>query len=223
MHILTIEDDRGIGQALQQGMTEEGHDCVWRRDGDQGLAEAHSQQFDAIVLDLMLPGRSGIDVLRELRGRGVKTPVVILTAKGTVDERVTGLQAGADDYLVKPFAFAELMARIEAVCRRTASPAVRELRVGDLALDLTTRRVRRNGEEIDLSPTEFSVLELLAQHAGHVVTRKMLCEALWESHWEGTTNVIDVHINRLRRKLGRGRDESLIQTVRGRGYAIRAV
>lgn len=222
MDLLVVEDDRVIGKALRQGFSEAGHGCVWAKTGDRGLTLATSQQFDAIVLDIMLPGMSGLDVLRQLRSQGIRCPVILLTALGSVEERVEGLNAGADDYLVKPFAFAELMARILAVCRRSVARPAATVRLGDLSLDLTTRRVRRGDQEVDLTPTEFSLLELLMRHAGQVVTRKMLCEHLWNSDWEGTTNVIEVHVNRLRGKIDRNHDESLIETVRGRGYAIRA-
>jgi two-component system OmpR family response regulator/two-component system copper resistance phosphate regulon response regulator CusR len=222
VNLLVIEDDPAIGKALQTGFTEAGHECIWQKEGRRGLESATSQQFDAIVLDLLLPGISGLELLKQLREAGIQTPVIVLTALGSVHERVEGLQAGADDYVVKPFDFAELMARVEAVCRRTASRPSPQLAVADLKLDLATRRVRRGDKEIDLTPTEFSVLEMLMRYAGHVVTRKMLCEHLWEADWEGATNVIEVHVNRLRGKIDRGREESLIQTVRGRGYAIRA-
>ena len=222
MELLVIEDDAVIGKALRQGFSEAGHGCAWAKQGDKGLTLATSQRFDAIVLDLMLPVMPGLDVLKNLRRQGIHTPVILLTALGSVEERVEGLNAGADDYLVKPFAFTELMARIEAVCRRTASRPPAVMQVGDLSLDLATRRVSRGDEEVELTPTEFSLLELLMRHAGQVVTRKMLCEHLWESDWEGTTNVIEVHINRLRGKLDKKFHDTLIQTVRGRGYAIRS-
>jgi DNA-binding response OmpR family regulator len=223
MNLLIVEDDKGIGQSLQRGFQESGHACAWVKDGRRGLEQALTGQFDAVVLDLNLPEKFGLDVLREMRAEGVRTPVILLTALGTVEERVAGLNAGADDYLVKPFAFAELAARLDAVRRRVTErpPAVET--AGDLVLDLTTRRVTSAGKEVDLTPTEFSILELLLRHAGQVVTRKMLCEHLWEADWEGTTNVIEVHINRLRQKLGTVPDgSSPIQTVRGRGYAVRA-
>ncbi len=222
MDLLVIEDDPLIGKALRKGFSEAGHSCMWAKEGQRGLELASGQQFDAIILDLMLPGRSGLEVLQELRQSGIRTPVIALTALGSVEERVSGLNAGADDYVVKPFALVELMARIEAVCRRTVSrpPAVME--AGSLSLDLATRRVTREANEIELTPTEFSLLELLMRYAGQVVTRRMLCEHLWETDWEGATNVIEVHINRLRGKLDKGFDESVIQTVRGRGYALRA-
>lgn len=222
VNLLVIEDDPTIGKALRTGFQEAGHECTWLKDGERGLASARTQQFDAVVLDLMLPGLSGMEVLHELRNAGIRTPVIVLTALGAVQERVDGLQSGADDYVVKPFEFAELMARVEAVCRRTSDRPSPQLAAADLTLDLTSRRVRRGERDIDLTPTEFSLLEMLMRHAGNVVTRKMLCEHLWEADWEGATNVIEVHINRLRGKIDRGRDDSLIQTVRGRGYALRA-
>jgi two-component system OmpR family response regulator/two-component system copper resistance phosphate regulon response regulator CusR len=221
MRLLVVEDDRAIGRSLQKGFEEAGHDCVWVKNGRHGLEQALSQQFDAVVLDLLLPELPGLDVLRQLRDAGVRTPVLLLTALGSVEERVEGLNAGADDYLVKPFAFAELAARVQAVCRRAGERPSPAVSAGDLTLDLTTRRVQRGDREIDLTPTEFSLLELLMRHAGQVVTRTMLCEHLWEADWEGTTNVIEVHINRLRNKLGGDGCGPLIHTVRGRGYALR--
>jgi two-component system, OmpR family, response regulator len=222
MELLVIEDDPLIGKALRKGLSEAGHGCVWAKEGQKGLELASGQQFDAIILDLMLPGRPGLEVLKELRTSGIQTPVIALTALGSVEERVSGLNAGADDYIVKPFALVELMARVEAVCRRTVTRPPVVMQVGSLSLDLATRRVTRADSEIELTPTEFSLLELLMRHAGQVVTRRMLCEHLWETDWEGATNVIEVHINRLRGKLDKGFDESVIQTVRGRGYALRA-
>ena len=222
MEILVIEDDPVLGKTLQKGFDEAGHDCQWIKEGGRGLETARRQQFDAIVLDLMLPGEPGLQVLKKLRDEGVRTPVVILTALGSIDERVTGLNAGADDYMVKPFALVELLARLEAVCRRTVDRPAAVLHVGELTLDLATRRVTRGDVEVDLTPTEFSLLEMLMRYAGQVVTRKMVCEHLWESDWEGTTNVLEVHINRLRGKLQRAGQEPLIQTVRGRGYVLRA-
>lgn len=220
MNILVIEDDPSIGRTLVQGFTEAGHPCQWAKNGNDGARLAAEQQADAIVLDLMLPGAPGLDVLRGLRQQGIDTPVVVLTAKGAVEDRVTGLQNGADDYLVKPFAFVELLARIEAVCRRTSSRPLATLSSGPLTLDLTTRRVTCDGREVELTPTEFSLLELLMRYAGQVVTRKMMCEHIWGFDWDGPTNVIEVHVNRLRRKLGRQRDDWIIRTIRGRGYSI---
>ena len=222
LDILVVEDDPVIGKAVQKGLSEAGHECTWVKDGKVGLEQAMSQKHDVLVLDLLLPGESGLSLLETLRGAGIRIPVVVLTALGSVDDRVTGLTRGADDYLVKPFAMPELLARIEAVCRRSGTKPSPVLLVGDLALDLPTRRVTGGGVEIELTPTEFSILEMLMRYAGQVVTRKMLCEHLWKADWEGTTNVIEVHINRLRSKLQRGTREPLIHTVRGRGYALRA-
>lgn len=222
MQILIIEDDPVVGKALTQGFTEAGHQCEWVVDGEVGKASALRQQADAIVLDQMLPKRSGQEVLREIRQAGVMCPVVLLTALGGVEDRVTGLNSGADDYIVKPFEFPELLARIHAVVRRTQTRPTPILKAGELVLDLTTRRVTREGQEVELTPIEFSLLELLMRYAGQVVTRKMLCEHIWGFNWDGTTNVIEVHINRLRGKLDRDRPESLIKTVRGRGYAVAA-
>jgi two-component system OmpR family response regulator len=222
MQILVIEDDPTIGKSLSKGFTEAGHHCEWVQDGEAGAMTALQQQADAIVLDLMLPKRSGQEVLQEIRRSGVLCPVVILTAMDDLNDRVACLNAGADDYLAKPFEFAELLARVNAVVRRTQTRPALLLKVGELNLDLTTRRVTCLGKDVDLTPIEFSLLELLMRYAGQVVTRKMLCEHVWGFNWDGTTNVIEVHINRLRGKLDRGREESLIKTVRGRGYAIAA-
>jgi two-component system OmpR family response regulator/two-component system copper resistance phosphate regulon response regulator CusR len=222
MDLLLIEDDTVLGQAIQRGLSESGHACRWARNGQRGLEQATSQKFDAVILDLMLPDLSGKDVLAQMRAAGVRTPVMILTALGSVEERVQGLNAGADDYLVKPFAFPELMARLTAICRRTQDRPGSTLTVGPLTLDLATRRVTRGDVDITLTPTEFSLLEYLMRYTGQVVTRKMLCEHLWEADWEGVTNVVEVHINRLRGKIDKGFDEPLIQTVRGRGYVLKA-
>lgn len=220
MEILVIEDDPVIGKAVLKGLEESGHSCKWITDGVNGLEAAMSQKHDVIVLDLMIPGEAGLSVLQKMRSAGIQTPVLILTALGSVDDRVSGLKKGGDDYLAKPFFMPELLARVEALNRRSNIKPAANLRVGDLLLDLPTRRVTYGDNEIILTPTEFSILELLMRHAGQVVTRTMLCESLWKSDWEGTTNVIEVHINRLRSKLQRGANESLIHTVRGRGYAI---
>ena len=223
MRILVIEDDPVIGKAVQMGLTEANHACTWVREGPPGYDRALTQQYDAIVLDLLLPGEHGLSLLSKLRERGIKTPVIVVTALGSVNDKVSGLSQGADDYLVKPFEMAELLARIDAVCRRVTLKPAASMQAGDLSLDLTTRRVTCGAQDIDLTPTEFSILEMLMRHAGQVVTRKMLCENLWESDWEGTTNVIEVHINRLRTKLQKGTKEPLIHTIRGRGYALRAI
>ena len=221
MHLLIVEDDPVIGKSLARGFAEAGHECQWLGDGAEALAAARATPFDAIVLDVLLPSLSGLAVLTNLRGEGVRTPVILVTSLGTVEERVAGLTAGADDYLVKPFAFAELLARLDAVRRRAVDRPSPTSKVGGITLDLTTRRVSHSGNDIELTPTEFSLLEFLMRHAGQVVTRKMLCEHLWDADWEGETNVIEVHITRLRGKLDRAAAGSPIQTVRGRGYVLR--
>ncbi len=222
MDVLVIEDDDVLGKALRRGLEDAGHRCTWAKNGEKGLEYAVAQKSDAIVLDLLLPDRSGLEVLREVRAQGIRTPVVILTALGSVEERVDGLNAGADDYLIKPFSFPELLARLTAVSRRSFHLNSQQLRVGPLSLDLSTRRVTRDNIEIDLTPTEFSLLEFLMRNAGQVLTRKMLSEHLWDSNWEGVTNVIEVHITRLRGKIDRDFNQPLLQTVRGRGYVLRA-
>jgi two-component system OmpR family response regulator/two-component system copper resistance phosphate regulon response regulator CusR len=222
MEILIVEDEQTLGRAVQRGLSDAGHNCQWAKTGTRGLQEGLTQKYDAIVLDLMLPELSGTEVLKQLRAAGIRTPVMILTAKGSVEDRVEGLREGADDYLVKPFAMTELLARLDAICRRVQLRPSSEIAVGPLQLDLTNRRVLREGKEIMLTPTEFTLLEYLMRYAGQVVTRKMLCEHLWEADWAGVTNVVEVHINRLRGKVDRGFAESLIQTVRGRGYVLRA-
>ena len=221
LDVLIVEDDHVLGRTLCKGLTEAGHTCNWVRNGRRGLDEACTQQAEVIVLDLMLPDLPGLELLRLLRVRGIHTPVLVLTALGSVDERVEGLEAGADDYLVKPFAFSELLARLMVITRRSKQLSAQQLLVGPLGLDLATRRVYREGREIDLTPTEFSLLEFLMRNAGQVVSRRMLCEHLWEADWEGVTNVIEVHINRLRSKIDRDFDAALVQTVRGRGYVLR--
>jgi len=222
MNLLVVEDDQALGNAVRRGLIEAGHECQWVRSGKQGCDAALRQTYDAIVLDLMLPDLTGLELLARIRSAGVRTPVLILTAMGSVEDRVGGLKAGADDYLVKPFAFAELLARLEAIGRRSTHRPSSTMQVGPLKLDLSTRRVTRDGTEIALTPTEFSLLEFLMRYAGQVVTRKMLCEHLWESDWEGVTNVVEVHINRLRGKVDKGFTQPLIQTVRGRGYLLKA-
>lgn len=222
LNVLVVEDDALLGKTVQKGLTEAGHLCTWVRSGGKGREIAESQQYDVIVLDLMLPDISGLDLLQKIRDKGILTPVIITTALGSVTDRVRGLNLGADDYLVKPFEFAELLARLTAVARRAAHRPSSETKAGSLVLDLATRRVQRGGMEITLTPTEFSLLEYLIRYQGQVVTRKMLCEHLWDADWEGVTNVIEVHINRLRTKLNKGFEDPLIHTVRGRGYVLRA-
>jgi two-component system OmpR family response regulator len=222
MHIAIIEDDPVIAKAVRTAVEDHGHSCTVVADGETVLRENTLLACDLAVLDLMLPKTSGLDVLRQARATGVRTPVIVLTALGTVPDKLEGFEAGADDFLVKPFAVDELLARIEAVHRRAAHKPAMELEAGDLHLSLATKRLTLAGRVIDLTPTEFSMLELLMRYHGQVVTRKMLCEHVWGFDWDGPTNVIEVHINRLRGKLDRGRQESLIHTVRGRGYALAA-
>jgi two-component system OmpR family response regulator/two-component system copper resistance phosphate regulon response regulator CusR len=222
MDVLVAEDDEVLGKAVRRGLEDAGHRCTWVKSGEKALGLATAQKCDAVLLDLMLPDRHGLDVLREIRAKGIRTPVLILTALGSVEERVAGLNAGADDYLIKPFSFDELLARLAAVSRRAINLDSQKLAVGPLSLDLSTRRVSRDGADIELTPTEFSLLEFLMRNAGQVLTRKMLSEHLWDSDWGGVTNVIEVHITRLRGKIDRDFDSSLLQTVRGRGYVLRA-
>ncbi len=221
MNLLLVEDDTLLGKSVHRGLTDAGHACELVTAGVDALRQISARAFDVIVLDLMLPDIAGLEVLRRLRASENETPVLVLTALGSVDERVKGLNAGADDYLVKPFAFAELAARLGALARRGGMAARVELIDGPLSLDLRTRRVMRDGKEIELTPTEFSLLEVLMRNANQTVTRQMLCEHLWDANWVGVTNVIEVHINRLRAKVDRGFEPRLIQTVRGIGYAFR--
>lgn len=222
MHLLIVEDEKLLGRSIERGLIEAGNRCVWTRSGAEGLELACKDEFDAIVLDLLLPDLDGRTLLETLRQRRFQTPVLILTALGSTDDRVSGLNSGADDYLVKPFEFPELIARLHALVRRSAVRPAMSREAGPIKLDLSTRKVTREGREIDLSPTEFSVLEYLLRYEGTVVTRKMLNEHLWGEDWGSMSNIIDVHINRLRRKIDRGYEQSLIQTVRGRGYVLRA-
>ncbi len=207
---------------MVKGLRDSGHVIDHAADGETGLAMARGGHYDALVVDRMLPGLDGLTVVSCLREAGVDTPILFLSALGEVDDRVRGLQAGGDDYLVKPYAFAELLARLEALARRREPAQVQtRLIVGDLELDLLTRTVRRAGQRIDLQPREFRLLEYLMRHAGQAVTRTMLLENVWEYHFDPQTNVIDVHISRLRAKIDKGFDVQLLQTVRGAGYTLR--
>lgn len=223
MRILVIEDDKEAAAYIVKGLKESGHVVDHAADGEEGLNLALDGEYDVLIVDRMLPLRDGLSVVEILRERGVATPVLILSALGEVDDRVKGLRAGGDDYLTKPFAFAELLARIEAVVRRRTPEEVRTvLTVGDLELDLLKRRVRRAGQDIDLQPREFKLLEYLMRHEGQVVTRTMLLENVWEYHFDPQTNVIDVHISRLRAKIDKSFETALLHTVRGAGYTLRA-
>ena len=220
MHVSIVEDDPVIAKAVTMAIREAGHQCTWVADGESAIRDKTLMSSDIVVLDVMLPKASGLDVLRAARMAGVRTPVIVLTARGTVPDKLEGFEAGADDSLVKPFAIDELLARIEAVHRRTAHKPAMELEAGDLHLSLSTKRLAMAGRTVELTPTEFSILELLMRYKGQVVTRKMLCEHVWGFDWDGPTNVIEVHINRLRGKLDKGRTDSLVRTIRGRGYAL---
>lgn len=222
MRILVIEDDANVSGFVAKGLREAGHVVDLADNGKDGLFLATTEAYDALVLDRMLPQVDGLAVLRTLRTSGNATPVLLLSALGEVDDRVQGLRAGGDDYLTKPFAFVELLARIEALARRPRAGAAPEtlLRVADLELDLLARTVRRGGQAIELQPREFRLLEYLMRHAGQVVTRTMLLEAVWDYHFDPQTNVIDVHVSRLRAKLDRGHARPLIHTVRGAGYRL---
>lgn len=220
MQVTIVEDDPVIARAVSTAVRAAGHDCTWLADGAVAIRDEAFLSSDLVVLDLMLPKVGGLDVLRAARNHGVRTPVIVLTARGTVPDKLEGFEAGADDYLVKPFAMDELLARIEAVHRRTADKPAMQLEVGDLQLNLANQRLTLAGRSVDLTPTEFSILELLMRFHGQVVTRKMLCEHVWGFDWDGPTNVIEVHINRLRGKIDKGRKASFIRTVRGRGYAL---
>jgi two-component system OmpR family response regulator/two-component system copper resistance phosphate regulon response regulator CusR len=198
MDILLVQDDHVVGKAVSKALTEAGHACEWAKNGEFGLGCVLSQRNDLILLDLLLPGLSGIEILDIVRQEGIPTPIIVLTAKRALEDRVNGLRLGADDYVVKPFDMAELLARIEAVLRRSITRPIQLLQTGELSLDLRSRRVTHSGDKVDLTPTEFSILEILMRYTGEVVTRKMFFEFIWEPAWEGTTNVVEVHINRLR-------------------------
>ncbi len=222
MRLLIIEDDREVAQFLTRGLSEAGNTVDHAADGKNGLFLATTENYDAIIVDRMLPGVDGLTIVRTLRASGASTPVLILSALGEVDDRVAGLRAGGDDYVVKPFALSEILARIDALVRRARGDA-REgtrLEVADLVLDLLTREARRRGVLIELLPREFRLLEYLMRHAGQVVTRTMLLEHVWDYHFDPQTNVIDVHISRLRAKIDRDFSVPLIQTVRGAGYRL---
>lgn len=222
MRLLIVEDDREAADYLRKALREAGHVAELARDGEEGLAAAVDGEFDVLVVDRMLPKRDGLSLIAELRTRGNKTPVLILSALGQVDDRVAGLRAGGDDYLAKPYAFSELLARVEALTRRTTQQSGDTVyHVGDLELDRLSHRVTRGGKEIPLQPREFRLLEYLMRHAGQVVTRTMLLENVWDYHFDPQTNVIDVHVSRLRAKVDKGFDSTLLHTVRGAGYMIR--
>lgn len=223
MRVLVIEDDVEAAAYLVKGLRESGHTVDHAADGDDGLTIALSTSYDVLIVDRMLPKRDGLSVVSDIRTEGNDTPVLFLSALGEVDDRIKGLKAGGDDYLPKPYAFAELLARIEVLVRRSNPDQVQtKLQVGDLEVDLLSRKVVRAGEEIDLQPREFRLLEYLMKNADRVVTRTMLLENVWEYHFDPQTNVIDVHISRLRSKIDKNFDAPLLHTIRGAGYSLRA-
>ena len=223
MRILVIEDDPEAADYLAKGLRESGHTVDQAGDGRDGLLKAATADFDVLIVDRMLPALDGLSLVQHLRATGNTTPVLFLSALGEVDDRVKGLRVGGDDYLIKPYAFSELLARVDALGRRpsTATGPTR-LKVADLEVDLLSRKVLRGGQPIDLQPREFQLLEILMRHPGQVMTRTMLLEKVWDYRFDPQTNVIDVHISRLRQKVDRGFEHPLIHTVRGAGYCLRA-
>ena len=224
MRILVIEDDSSVADFISRGLREAGHTTDHADNGKDGLFLATTEKYDVMIVDRMLPHVDGLSIIRTLRASENDTPILILSALGQVDDRVKGLQAGGDDYLVKPFAFSELEARLEVLARRSRGVAAAEttLQVGSLEMDLLSREVQRDGKLITLQPRDFKLLEFLMRHAGQVVTRTMLLEHVWDYHFDPQTNVIDVHISRLRSKIDKGFDTPLIHTIRGAGYKIDA-
>jgi DNA-binding response OmpR family regulator len=219
MRILLVEDESEIADFISRGLSENGFGVDVARDGEEALDWPAVAEFDIIVLDVMLPRRDGIDVCRTLRERGLRTPILMLTARDAIEDRVAGLDSGADDYLVKPFAFAELLARLRALSRREPALIGNELRIADLQLDTATRAVSRSGASVDLTAKEFAILEYLMRHPNQVLSRNLIAEHVWNYEFENSTNVIDVHVKNLRKKLD-DREGKLIQTVRGAGYRI---
>ncbi len=222
MKLLIVEDDKEAGAYLKKALAEAGHTVDHAAGGRDGLLLAAGETYDVIILDRMLPQMDGLAILRTIRASGVKTPVLLLTALGGIDDRVEGLEAGGDDYLVKPFAIAELQARINALARRPPpQDAQTTLQVSDLKVDRLRRTVTRGGNRIDLQPREYQLLEFLMRHAGRVVTRTMLLEGVWDFHFDPKTNIVETHMSRLRAKIDRGHGQELIHTIRGAGYCLR--
>lgn len=221
MKVLLIEDDPSVALYIEEGLGAAGHDVCHAVDGEQGLQLAQDNHYDVMVVDRMLPGLDGVSLVKKLRSSGDDTPILILSALGEVDDRVGGLQAGADDYLVKPFSFAELQARLDVLLRRRIQDVTQtSLQVLDLRMDMLDQRVTRAGQRVQLQPREYKLLEYLMRHAGRVVTRAMLLEHVWGYHFDPQTNVIDVHISRLRQKIDRDFDTVILETVRGAGYRL---
>lgn len=226
MKILLVEDDRGIGQFIKKGFIQEGHTIDWAERGDDGLMMGLSGEYDAVILDLMLPGMEGMEVLSELRNGGKNCPVLILSAKQSVDDRVRGLKGGGDDYLTKPFAFSELLVRIETLVRRVNSSGggsreVTELSCGDLHVELLSRKVVRGGVPIELQPREYALLELFLRNKGNVLTKTLILEKIWNWNFDPQTNVVDVLVSRLRSRIDKEFEVKLIHTVRGAGYVLK--
>jgi len=221
MRILVIEDDPTVGQYVKRGLEEHRWAVDLAVDGEEGERRASSEAYDMVILDMRLPGKNGLDVLRSLRAKGFERPVLVLTAQDAVDAKVSTLRAGADDYVTKPFAFEELLARVEALSRRPRALASPVLRVGDLEIDQATREIRRAGEPIEVTPKEYTVLEYLARHAGRVMSRTLITEYAWGYHFDPGTNIVDVVINHLRKKVDAGHSRKLITTVRGVGYVLK--
>ncbi|HEU4649520.1 MAG TPA: response regulator transcription factor [Gemmatimonadales bacterium] len=221
MKVLVIEDDRTVGQYVKRGLEEHRVHTDLVDDGMEGLRLASGAQYDLIVLDLRLPGMTGFEVLRTLRDRGITTPILVLTAQDAVDFKVQALRSGADDYVTKPFAFEELLARVEALGRRPKELRAPVLRVADLELDTATHEVRRAGQSIELTPKEYTVLEYLMRHSGRVLSRTLITEYAWDYHFDPGTNIVDVVINRLRKKVDSGHEKKLVHTVRGVGYVVK--
>ncbi len=221
MKVLVIEDDPTVGPFIKRGLEEQRWGVTLCADGEEGETIALSEPFDLVILDMRLPGKSGMEVLSSLRSRGFEKPVLVLTAQDAVDAKVKTLRAGADDYVTKPFAFEELLARVEVLARRPRTLASSVVTVADLTLNLDTREVRRGEESIELTPKEFSVLEYLMRHAGRVMSRTLITEYAWGYHFDPGTNIVDVVINHLRKKIDAGHSRKLISTVRGVGYVVR--
>jgi DNA-binding response OmpR family regulator len=221
VRVLVIEDDPTVGQFVKRGLEEQHWSVDLVADGEEGETLARSQPYDLVVLDMRLPGRSGLDVLRNLRARGFERPVLVLTAQDAIDAKVETLRAGADDYVTKPFAFEELLARVEALARRPRNLATPVLKVADLEVDLDAREVKRGGVLVELTPKEFLVLEYLCRHKGRVMSRTLITEYAWGYHFDPGTNIVDVVINHLRKKIDSGKGKKLITTVRGVGYVIK--
>jgi two-component system copper resistance phosphate regulon response regulator CusR len=221
MKVLVIEDDRTVGQYVKRGLEEHRVHADLVDDGMEGLRLASGSQYDLVVLDLRLPGMTGFEVLRTLRDRGITTPILVLTAQDAVDFKVQALRMGADDYVTKPFAFEELLARVEALGRRPKELRAPVLRVGDLELDTATHEVRRAAQPIELTPKEYTVLEYLMRHPGRVLSRTLITEYAWDYHFDPGTNIVDVVINRLRKKVDSGHERKLVHTVRGVGYVVK--